>query len=92
MGLVEFGISKGGDDTMATRDQVNVDAVLSEDVARVIEKLGLREEFERGECRCHICNDIVDYTNLKLLFPMDNHQVGFLCNKPQCFVEFALKE
>ena len=77
---------------MAVRDKVNVDAVLSEDVARLIEQLGLREEFERGECHCHICNDIVNYTNLKLMFPMEDRKVGFLCNKPQCFVEFALRE
>lgn len=77
---------------MAVRDKVTVDAVLSQDMARLIEQLGLRKEFERGECHCYICNDTVNYTNLKLVFPMENHKVGFLCNKPQCFVEFALKE
>lgn len=77
---------------MVAKDKVNVDAVLTEDVIRLIEELGLRKEFEGGECHCHVCNDIVDYTNLKLLFPMEDHRVGFLCNKPQCFVEFALKE
>lgn len=77
---------------MVIKGNINVDAVLSEDVARIIEGLGLREEFERGECHCYICNDIVNYTNLKLVFPMENHKVGFLCNKPRCFVEFTLKE
>lgn len=77
---------------MVVKDNVNVDAVLSEDVARLIEQLGLREKFQRGECHCHICNDIVKHTNLKLMFPMDDHKVGFLCSKPQCFVEFALRE
>ena len=77
---------------MVVKDNINVAAVLSEDVARLIEQLGLREEFERGECHCHICNDIVNYTNLKLLFPMENHKVGFVCNKPKCVVAFAVKE
>jgi len=77
---------------MAVIDKVNVDAVLSEDVARLIKELGLHDKFEGGECRCHICNEMVDYTNLKLVFPMEDRKVGFLCNKPQCFVEFALKE
>lgn len=77
---------------MAIKDKVNVDAVLGEDVARLIEGLGIRKEFEEGECHCYNCNDIMDYTNLKLLFPTEDHKVGFLCNKPQCFVEFVLKE
>lgn len=77
---------------MSAEDRINVDAVLSEDVMRLIEELNLRKEFEGGECHCHICNDIVGYTNLKLVFPMEDRKVGFLCNKPQCFVEFALKE
>ncbi len=77
---------------MAIKDNITVDAVLSEDVARLIQELDLREEFERGECHCYICNDVVNYTNLKLMFPMEDHKVGFLCNKPQCFVDFALKE
>jgi hypothetical protein len=77
---------------MAIRDRVKVDAMLGSDVARLIEQLGLRKEFEGGECHCDVCNDVVNYTNLKLLFPMADRKVGFLCNKPQCFVEFALKE
>lgn len=77
---------------MAVNDKVNVDAILSEDVTRLINELGLRDKFERGECHCYICNDVVTCENLKLVFPMENHEVGFLCNKPQCFVEFALRE
>lgn len=77
---------------MGIRDTVKVDAVISEDVARLIERLGLRKEFGNGECHCVVCNDIVNYTNLKLVFPMQDREVGFLCNKPQCFVEFVLKE
>lgn len=77
---------------MAIRDRVSVDAILGGDVAGLIEQLGLRKEFESGECHCDVCNDVVDYTNLKLLFPMADRKVGFLCNKPECFVEFALRE
>lgn len=77
---------------MAIRDTVKVDAIMSEDVVRLIEQLGLRKEFENGECHCVFCNDIVNYKNLKLVFPMQDRKVGFLCNKPECFAEFVLKE
>ena len=72
---------------MAIKRNISIDAVLSEDVARLIDQLGLRDRFERGDCCCHICNDTMDYTNLKLIFPMEDQKVGFLCNKPQCFAE-----
>jgi len=73
-------------------DNVRVDALFTEDMLILIKQLGLREAFERGECHCHICNDVVNHTNLKLIFPTEDHTVGFICNKPQCFVEFALQE
>ncbi len=75
---------------MVVEREVRVDAVLGEEVAHLIENLGLREKFERGECTCHICKEAMNYTNLKLVFPMDDVEVGFLCNKPQCLVKFAL--
>lgn len=77
---------------MTVRDKVKVAAILGEDLVCLIDELHLRREFEGGECHCHFCNDVVDYTNLKLLFPTKDHIVGFLCNKPKCFVEFALQE
>jgi hypothetical protein len=77
---------------MTAKDIVNVDAILTEDIKKLLEELNLRKDFEAGKCRCLVCNDIVDYKNLKLVFPMENRQVGFLCNKPQCFVEFTLRE
>lgn len=68
-----------------------VDAILSEDVSRLLGELGIRDKFERGEYQCHVCNDIMSYENLKLIFPLDNDQTGFVCNKPECFVEFILR-
>ena len=78
--------------TMTNRNSINVDAVFAKDVARLLERLGLRDEFERGECHCHCCNDILNYATLKLLFTMQDRKVGFLCTKPECFVQFVLRE
>lgn len=77
---------------MAYRDTVAVDAVLSEDVAGVLESLGLRQDFEEGKSQCCACGRVVDYTNLKLFFPKEDRSVGFLCNEPECFLKFGLEE
>ena len=77
---------------MTIREKVNLDAVLSEDMARLIEKLGLRKDFDEGRLHCYVCGEVMNYTNVKLVFPTEDRSVGFLCSKPECFVEFALKE
>ncbi len=76
---------------MTVEREVRLDAVLGEEMTHLIENLGLRERFERGECTCHICKEVMNYMKLKLVFPMDDGEVGFLCNKPQCLVEFVLQ-
>lgn len=77
---------------MRMRREIVFDSVLSEDIANLMVELGIKEEFERGEFNCHICNDVICYENFKLIFPKESHEFGFICNKPRCFVQFTLRE
>jgi len=58
----------------------------------MIRELGVADDFEAGNFHCNICNDIIKYDNFKLIFPKEDQKFGFICNKPKCFVEFALRE
>lgn len=75
---------------MTVNRKVEIDAVLSEDVSSLINELGIREQFEQGDYNCHICNDVMHDENLKLIFPTENRDIGFVCSKPKCFVDFVL--
>ena len=77
---------------MAIKRDVEVDAVLSEDIVELIKELGIYKEFEQGEYHCYICGDIINYENLRIIFPLEDNEVGFVCGKPGCFVDFALTE
>lgn len=77
---------------MGIRREITFDTVLSEDVTHLMKDFGIIEKFEGGEYHCHICNDVISYENFKLIFPKEDHEFGFVCNKPKCFVGFTLRE
>lgn len=70
-----------------------VDALLDEQFGKLLTSLDIREAFEDGQFKCFICGDGINHTNVKAAFPVsETHEVGFLCNKPECLMEFALTE
>ena len=64
--------------------QTTVKAVLSEDFERLLEVLGVLEDFKAGQSRCATCHDVVTADNVREVFPLPNYQVGFHCSKLEC--------
>lgn len=64
-----------------------LNAVYSDDIPMLLEKLGLREKFENSEIKCKFSGEIVTYQNLYSLFP-ESEDIKFVCDKPEAIKEF----
>ena len=65
-------------------------AVHEQDLAQLLENLGLSELMARGELRCGICGCVVNLDNLLCLYPSGN-EVKTCCKKQECY-EKVLRE
>lgn len=68
----------------------NINAVLGEEFDELLSKLGIREAFVRGEYNCKICGQAVTTDNVLLIFPVPHEEVGFVCRKPECIIEYSV--
>lgn len=59
-----------------------LDFVHDEDLLPVLEKLGLKDEFQDGKLRCKFCGDVITDENLASFF--EDNGVKFSCNKESC--------
>lgn len=60
-------------------------AVHSEEVELFLSKLGLNEQFSKGDVKCHICGDIITKDNFRMV-TRKNNQLLFACKKEQCLL------
>lgn len=69
--------------------KVGIDAILDEEVDTLLDRLGIKEQFNAGGFRCSVCGRVITHENLKLIMPSGTH-FEFLCGNPLCVVRFAL--
>lgn len=58
-------------------------AVHDDDLVGLLEKLDLKEQFDRGELRCRFCEDVISWDNLHALFP-ESGTIRVVCDKKDC--------
>ena len=75
---------------MGSSKKTQIDAILGEEFNKLLDKLRVREDFEAGKYRCHICSDQVYVNNVLIVFPLSESEVGFVCKKPKCVIEYKL--
>ncbi len=61
----------------------SIHAVHDDDLADVLEALGLAGAFGRRELRCKFCEVVVDEANLYSIFA-DSGDIKVVCDKPDC--------
>ena len=66
-----------------------VNAILSEEFDQLLEILEIHEQFARGTFNCENCQEPITRDNVIMVFPLPERNVGFLCAKPGCGVEYA---
>ncbi len=73
---------------MSSQKKVEINAILGEEFDRLLDRLGVRGEFEAGTYHCHICGDQVRANNVLLVLPLSENEVGFVCKKPGCIMSY----
>ncbi len=77
---------------MSSDKRFEIDAILGEEFIELIDSLEVKDEFEKGVYNCIICGDKVDYKNVLIVFPLSQDEVGFVCKKPECVVNYKSSE
>ncbi|KKS41646.1 MAG: hypothetical protein UV05_C0052G0004 [candidate division CPR1 bacterium GW2011_GWA2_42_17] len=60
-----------------------INAVHERDLANLLEKLGIRERFEKGKVLCKFCGTPVTIENIHS-FLRESAMVNMICAKPEC--------
>ena len=61
----------------------DIDVVHSDDLSRLLEKVGLIDRFNAGELKCKFCGDIVTRDNIYSVIK-DSGQYKVVCEKAGC--------
>ena len=74
---------------MTLAKRTDISAILGEELEKLMDALGVREAFEGRRYTCHYCHQVVDSTNVLLVFPKRGRQVAFVCTNAGCAFTFA---
>jgi hypothetical protein len=70
-------------------EQINkeVNAVHERDLDNLLEKIGIKEKFDKNEILCKFCKESVNRNNVYSIFP-ESGMFNFICANPICINEF----
>jgi hypothetical protein len=69
---------------MTKPKNMEINAILGEEFDRLLETLGVKQDFETGKYKCSVCGDIVSAINVSMIFPINEKDIGFVCRKTTC--------
>lgn len=58
-------------------------AVYEDDLIKLLESIGIKRAIEKGEQKCHVCNEIVTIESIQAIIPLGK-DIGVLCSKTTC--------
>jgi len=58
-------------------------AIYEDDLIKFLESIGIKSAIERGDLRCHICNEVVSIDSLQAVIPLEKN-IGVVCSKKNC--------
>ena len=73
------------------RPNIEIDAVLDDDLEELLINLNIKDAIEVGEYQCHICEDAITLDNIGMIIPQKD-EIQIICEKPSCMLEFAIGE
>lgn len=77
---------------MTSPKKIEINAILGEEFDRLLETLGVLEEFKAGEYRCICCGEQLRRENVLIVFPSSESNIGFVCEKPECVAKYKSGE
>ena len=75
---------------MGLPKSIEIRAILGEEFDKLLDKLGVRDDFVAGKYKCHICGEPIGVNNVRVVFPLSENEVGFVCEKPECVIGYKL--
>lgn len=61
----------------------DIDAVHSNDLERLLEKVGLLDKFNKGQLKCKFCSEVVNADNIYSVIKDSGHY-KVVCDKADC--------
>jgi len=68
-----------------------IKAVHDQDLEKLLNKLGLLEQFQRGLLKCGFCNKVVTFDNLQGLYK-EGEETKMICDSPLCYKKLIEKQ
>ncbi len=65
-------------------------AVYEDDLIKLLESIGIKRAIEKGELKCHVCNEVVTIDSLQAIIPLKKN-IGVLCSKTTCLNKIELE-
>jgi len=62
-------------------------AVYEDDLIKFLESIGIKHAIEKGELKCHFCNEVVTIDSLQAIIPLEK-DIGVLCSKNACLNKY----
>lgn len=75
-------------EAMTSLKKIEVNAILGEEFDKLLETLGVLEEFEAGKYRCVCCGEQLGREDVLVVFPLSESDIGFVCKKPGCVAKY----
>lgn len=67
-----------------------IQAVHDYDLIKLLENLGLKEDFDNGKIKCTFCDEVINFDNLYSIFS-DGKEIKISCNKENCKIKTLQK-
>jgi len=75
---------------MGSLKKTEINAILGEDFDKLLERLGVWQDFNDGKYRCQFCGEQVGTKNVLIIFPLSDNEIGFICKKAECLTKYKL--
>lgn len=77
---------------MKTLRKTEINVILSQEFDKLLQSLGVWEDFEAGKYSCVACGDRLNRENARIVFPLSENDIGFVCQKPECMAKYRSRE
>lgn len=68
-----------------------IKAVHDQDLEKLLNKLGLLEQFQQGLLRCGFCDKVVTFDNLQGIYK-EGGEIKMACDSPSCYKKLMEKQ
>ena len=69
------------------QEKKQMDVVHERDVDRLLDKMGIKEDFYNNKKTCKFCKNVVNIKNIYSFLP-EAGTINIICDNPKCITDF----